>query len=154
MDCPIDNSELENQKYESLITAGVCPACEGIFLDKGELEQIESIHSDVYKDNLSNLPDDIEEAYQMAKQSKAPEIDCPKCGTEMERKEYGYSSQILIDLCPNCGSIWLNKNELQQIELFYENSRKDADDESDNDAFIKRNFHWKSFFKDLIDFYK
>lgn len=152
MNCPIDNCELENKKYKSVINAEVCPDCEGIFLDKGELEQIESLHSEDYKSNLANLPDDIDEAYQMAKQESAPAIYCPKCGTEMERKEYGYSSQILIDQCPDCGGIWLNKNELQQIELFYESSRKDSKDE--NDAFINRDFHWKSFFKDLIDFYK
>ncbi|RPI18949.1 MAG: hypothetical protein EHM58_03575 [Ignavibacteriae bacterium] len=154
MKCPIDKTELENQKYESIVTADVCPECEGMFLDKGELEQIESMITDDYKNNLSNLPDDIEEAYEMSKQESAPAINCPKCDAEMERKEYGYSSQILIDQCTNCGGIWLNKNEIQQIELFYETSRKESEFESDEDVFIKRNIHWKSFFKDLIDFYK
>jgi Zn-finger nucleic acid-binding protein len=154
MKCPIDNTELENRQYESIVNADICPSCSGMFLDKGELEIIEQTLTDNYKNNLSNLPDDIDEAYAMAKQKSAPAVTCPKCSTEMERKEYGYSSQIMIDRCPNCGGIWLNQNELQQIELFYEKTREDTAYMSDDDVFIKRNIHWKSFFKDLLDFYK
>lgn len=154
MKCPIDNTELENQKYEDIVNADVCPTCDGMFLDKGELEQLEANITEDYRNKLKNLPDDIDEAYRMAEQKSAPAINCPKCGTEMERKEYGYTSQILIDACPSCGGIWLNQNELQQIELFYESSREDADDIDDVKLFNERKIHWKTFFKDLIEMYK
>ena len=39
-------------------------------------------------------------------------LKCPSCGAEMWKKLRG---EIGIDLCPKCGGIWLDKNELKKI---------------------------------------
>ncbi|HEX20612.1 MAG TPA: hypothetical protein ENG78_07330 [Acidiferrobacteraceae bacterium] len=128
MHCPIDNNELEKQTYEADIEIDVCPRCAGVWLDKGELEAIEETIENDYIEELEKFPDYVGSAYTMALQKKAAEITCPDCNTTMERKEYAYTSQIMIDKCPKCHGIWLDKGELQALEIFFEKSRLDARD--------------------------
>jgi Zn-finger nucleic acid-binding protein len=125
MNCPIDNTELEKKPYE-VIETDFCPKCEGMFLQKGELERAEESRKNNYSDEVKAQPDVIAGAYEMAKQESRPLIKCPNCFNEMERREYGYTSQIMIDDCPNCGGIWLNKNELRDLEIFFERARRGA----------------------------
>lgn len=123
MNCPIDNTELQKKPYE-VIETDFCPSCEGMFLHKGELERAEESRKNNYTDEVKAQPDVIAGAYEMAKQESRPLIKCPHCFTEMERREYGYTSQIMIDDCPNCGGMWLNKNELRDLEIFFERARR------------------------------
>ncbi|GMQ91496.1 MAG: hypothetical protein BMS9Abin11_0805 [Gammaproteobacteria bacterium] len=128
MHCPIDNNELEKQTYEADIEIDVCPRCAGIWLDRGELEAIEETIENDYIEELEKFPDYVGNAYTMALQKKAAEITCPDCNTAMERKEYAYTSQIMIDKCPKCHGIWLDKGELEALEIFFEKSRLQAQD--------------------------
>ena len=45
---------------------------------------------------------------------------CPKCGLQTESTEYAYCSQVVINRCPDCGGVWLDKGELKAIEIFFE----------------------------------
>ena len=47
-------------------------------------------------------------------------FSCPHCHNEMEKREYGYCSQIMIDVCPSCRGIWLHKDEILELEIFFE----------------------------------
>jgi Zn-finger nucleic acid-binding protein len=126
MKCPKDNSILTTQVYEAAIKVDICPACQGMWLDKGELEQIEETMEHDYSEELKRIPDLIGNAYEMARQKALPEISCPKCGAEMENREYCYCSQIIIDVCPKCSGIWLDKGEVEALEVFYERARIEA----------------------------
>ncbi len=139
MRCPCDNAALESQVYEGDVKVDVCPSCQGMWLDKGELEQIEEIQERDYSEELKRLPDLIGSAYEMARQKMLPVICCPKCGAEMSNHEYAYCSQIMIDVCPKCEGIWLNKGEIEALEIFFERSKMDTKE-------IRRGF-WGSLSK-------
>lgn len=126
MKCPRDRRELEPGTYEGHITVHNCPDCGGMWLDKGELEEIEEIIGHDYTEELSRIPDFIGNAFEMAKQINSREIFCPACGALTEGVEYAYCSQVVINRCPNCGGVWLDKGELEAIEIFYERSRKES----------------------------
>ncbi len=126
MNCPRDREELQPSTYEGHITVHTCPGCGGIWLDKGELEEIEEIVGHDYTSELSRIPDFIGNAFEMARQLNSRDISCPACGTLTESAEYAYCSQVVIDRCPKCGGIWLDKKELEAIEVFYEKSRKES----------------------------
>ncbi len=128
MKCPIDNTELVKVKYEDLIDIDTCEACQGAWLDKGELEKIQDVVTNDYKLELEKLPDYISKAYSQAFAKTKPIVNCPVCNTEMERKEYAYCSQILIDSCINGHGVWLDKNELQSLEVFYEKMTSETKD--------------------------
>jgi Zn-finger nucleic acid-binding protein len=121
--CPIDQSELNQQKYEADITVEACPACQGVWLDHGELERIQESSERDYSSELQRVPDSVTQAYAMARAKGAAVRDCPSCGRELDRAEYSYCSQILIDVCRHCRGVWLDRGELQALEMFLERSR-------------------------------
>ena len=126
MKCPTDQTELTRQTYEADIEVDVCPSCHGMWLDRGELEAIEEKIENDYIEEMNKFPDYAGRAYDMALQQKQSVIHCPNCRTDMERKEYAYSSQVMIDLCPHCHGIWLDKGEIRALEVFFEKSRMEA----------------------------
>jgi Zn-finger nucleic acid-binding protein len=100
-----------------------CPTCEGVWLDKNELEAIQETKINDYERELNRLPDYVGKSILLAKSKNAGPRNCPECNTELERREYGYGSQILIDSCVKGHGVWLDKDELQDLEVFYERSR-------------------------------
>ncbi|MGM0597761.1 MAG: zf-TFIIB domain-containing protein [Myxococcota bacterium] len=126
MKCPLDGTELENQIYEKNIEIDKCPKCGGVWLDPGELEAIQEAYEKDHSGTLSQQPEYSRKAYEMELQKNLPDLDCPKCGTEMIKKEYGLSSQIIIDTCLDCRGIWLDKGELEALEVFYERVRNNT----------------------------
>ena len=126
MKCPNDNSELVKEKYEGEVEIDKCETCGGIWLDKGELEAIQELKVNDYSEDLKEMSDHINEAMAFAKAKTKDLIDCPICDNEMERSEYGFCSQILIDSCIKGHGVWLDRHELAALEVFYEKSRVDA----------------------------
>lgn len=69
-------------------------------------------------------------------------MNCPKCGNVMREREreIGAGSTreiVIIDVCPNCGGMWLDKGELEKLTEFerrYDGgSRRDRDDDDDDE---------------------
>lgn len=138
MICPRDQTPLKKHNYEAQIEVDLCSQCEGMFLEKGELEQIQETTEHDYSEQLSQMPNLIGRAYRQAQEETIGNIQCPKCQGQMERKEYAYCSQVLIDKCLECEGIWLDKGEIQTLEVFFERSQMDTDD--------VRNVFWRSLY--------
>ncbi len=128
MKCPRDQIELQSQTYEADIEVGACPSCGGMWLERGELEAIEETKEHDYSEELARMPDLGYNAYELAMQKTGRTILCPKCGDEMESREYARCSQVMIDVCPVCHGIWLDKGEIEALEIFFERSRLEARD--------------------------
>jgi Zn-finger nucleic acid-binding protein len=126
MQCPIDHTRLESKPYEADIEVGECPLCGGIWLERGELEAIEDSREHDYSEELARMPDLGYRAYDLALQKRDRHLVCSKCDTEMETREYARCSQVMIDVCPQCHGVWLDKGELEDLEIFYERSRHEA----------------------------
>jgi uncharacterized protein len=126
MKCPLDHTELQSKRYEDNIKVGACPSCGGMWLDKGELEVIQETQERDYSEELSRMPDLGYQAYELAQQKTGRILQCPYCSTEMEAREYARCSQVMIDACPKCQGIWLDKGEIEALEIFFERSRLEA----------------------------
>jgi len=126
MHCPKDQNEMFKKNYEKDVEVDICVHCGGIWLDVGELAAIQAIRENDYREQVNAAPDFLRQAEELAHQREAPMLTCPQCGKEMARKEYGYTSQILIDVCPECQGTWLDPGELKQLEIFFERSRVEA----------------------------
>jgi Zn-finger nucleic acid-binding protein len=127
MQCPKDHTELQSTRYEKNINVDKCETCGGIWLNREKLEKIQETRGRDYKKELAQPPDLGYESFQLAEQQTQPPLVCPNCNVEMERREYARVSQILIDVCPKCHGIWLDKTELEALEVFYERARKEAE---------------------------
>ncbi len=125
MKCPRDGATLEAQKYESNIEVDVCSACHGMWLDKGELEAIEASSEHDYAHELAEDQGVAPQSFaDLHEQQRRGPIDCPKCGKTMESREYGYASRIHIDTCIQGCGVWLDRGEIQALEKFFDDNRK------------------------------
>lgn len=128
--CPRDGTPLDARVYEADIEVDSCGSCRGMWLDKGEIEEIEDSKEHDWREELEDVPDDAAASVAMAEQFSQPRIPCPLCGTTMDTREYAYCSQIVVDTCPEGCGIWLDEGEVQAIEKFFERARKAAADDS------------------------
>lgn len=126
MECPRDGEELFPVNYEDGVITDACPKCKGMFLDRQELEKIEEVREHDWSEMMSRFPDLVAGAYEKARQKAQEEIRCPKCGSEMETREYAYCSQVMINKCVGCGGIWLDGGEIEALEIFYEREKAGA----------------------------
>jgi len=126
MNCPRDGAKLFPVRYEGDVFVDECVKCKGTFLNRGELGKIEEEHAETFKDALLRMPDLVAQAYELARHKEEGELKCPKCGAEMETREYAYCSQVMINKCVECGGIWLDRGEVQALEIFYEREREGA----------------------------
>ena len=128
MQCPDDGTQLESHRYEGDVNVDRCSKCHGIWLDYGELQAIQDLREHDYKAELATLPNHFDDAYDMALAKAEGATTCPKCEREMEKREHGYCSQVIVDACPSCRGIWLHENELIELEIFFERCRIEAND--------------------------
>jgi Zn-finger nucleic acid-binding protein len=121
--CPIDGTELLTRVYEADIHVDGCETCSGIWLDHGELERIQATIENDYSEELRRTPDFVSSSYELANSRNEEDRDCPKCGAEMVKREYAYSSNVRIDVCAPCLGTWLDGGEMKKIEIFFERTR-------------------------------
>lgn len=126
MKCPADGAELRTAPYEADIQVDSCAACGGVWLDVGELERIEATVEKDYREALKQVPRDTINALEMARQQAAPDRQCPRCDRRMEKREHGFCSQIIVDVCPSCRGVWLDRGELAALEVFFERSHHET----------------------------
>ena len=144
MKCPVDNTELKTQEYERAVMVDKCTTCDGIWMDQWELKAIQANKGKNYDAELAKMPDLVNQSYLQALEKSRPLLDCPKCKeagktVAMDRREHGYCSQIMVDVCHDCQGIWLDKGEVQALEVFFERSHLD-------DAEIKTGFFHSLWF--------
>ena len=136
MKCPRDGAELVTEVYEAKVEIDRCPRCMGVWLDKGELEEIQQTVQRDYSKELGAPEDPVAEMLKRRDQPAAP-ILCPKCGGETETREYAWSSQVLVDTCVEGCGLWLDAGELEQLEVFFERQRQRAkSDPSDTRLYL------------------
>jgi len=131
MQCPRDEATLEKQTVQGGIEIDACTLCGGTWLDKGELEALQRVHEHDHDNDLLPAQDRVALAYEMAKQKLDPHLDCPVCGTTMARHEYAWTSQVVIDECPKGCGMWLDKGEMEELELFFEREHASPDGQVD-----------------------
>ena len=107
MQCRGDEGTLIRETYEGNVVVDRCTSCAGVWLDSGELKDIQETIEHDYSHELGRI-DTVSAAYALARQKTQANVDCPKCGSALHAKEYGYCSQILIDRCLECGSMRVN----------------------------------------------
>ena len=120
---------MTRETYEGNVVVDRCTTCAGIWLDAGELKDVQETIEHDYSHQLGRI-DTVADSYALARQKTQANVDCPKCGSALHASEYGYCSQILIDRCADCGGVWLDAGELQELEKFFEASQAEQAQEA------------------------
>ena len=111
MNCPRCKTSLivdtiRDVKYS--VEIDKCESCGGIWFDKGELTRLASIIEPTLLE-IRNIPN---------KEIQLKALGCPSCGDMqlMKKAEHPRDSKVIIDYCPKCQGIWLDKGELTAIQ--------------------------------------
>ena len=105
-----------------------CPYCKGIFLDRDELRKLKDKAQKGSWRTLSWMDDEVE-AIEKANAIPSNRV-CPECeGVKLVSTNFG-DSTIIIDWCPDCHGIWLDRDEFQGI-VNYLSARLDGHSSAD-----------------------
>jgi Zn-finger nucleic acid-binding protein len=124
--CPVCSSALTIVLHEG-VQLDRCPAGHGLWLDRGELREI------ALSEQVARSSDERDHARRVATSDAGhavvAELDrtprpCPVCTSGMQLTEYA-GSGVPIDQCIDHG-IWLDDGELEQIEAYAEDVRRQA----------------------------
>ncbi|OVE76398.1 hypothetical protein BVX98_06170 [bacterium F11] len=114
--CPSCQSKMEKKK-EPDITVDRCPSCNGTWLDKGELNVLATGMSGNIEFNSID-----EEQHK----DKFKIRQCPKCPSQKLRKvDLLIYSDTIFDYCEKCGGFFLDKGEIQNMNLELADINKD-----------------------------
>jgi Zn-finger nucleic acid-binding protein len=103
MKCPIDNADLVLAKRDG-VAMEICPVCNGMWLTRQELAQLE--------DTVFDFGDD--EKGSMMLGSSATALPCPECGTPMKSFQYRLYD-LEMDFCEAGHGYWLTADEDQRV---------------------------------------
>jgi len=110
--CPADGSVLDLYSLAHIEFEG-CPKCHGMWLDKDELRKLKNKVNDGQLHWLNRQVDNVDTVSAVA--SSRP---CPKCpSTKLRSIIFGHSG-VVIDTCPNCHGVWLDRGEFDAIVHF------------------------------------
>ncbi len=106
MKCPHCQWPLE-KKVAPDITIDECPKCQGIYLDKGELNVLATgMAGDI---EFCSVDDDEHK-------DKHAKRQCPACSdTDMRKVNLLEFSQLIFDYCPECEGFFLDRGEVEQM---------------------------------------
>ncbi len=123
MECLNCRNVMTQKKYED-VQIDECPSCGSVWLDRGELNAI----VDRQQVQFSNDEKTIALKSVQEDSSSGKTLVCPKCESETKKFNYAFGSGIIIDRCPEKCGVWLDRNELEAIQIVME---KEADDFAD-----------------------
>ncbi|MBW3564616.1 MAG: zf-TFIIB domain-containing protein [Acidobacteria bacterium] len=121
MRCPIDSSVLVIREIDG-VNVHVCPADDGMYLERGELNRLAEPSSGDLEFSTVDL-DSLEHQDTQGKR------ECPADpGTEMVKVEFNILSNIILDYCEKCRGFWIDQGELARIRQSVD-SLEEAEDE-------------------------
>lgn len=124
MKCPRDGTTLASEDQHG-IEVRVCPACGGVWLEPGELDAIAESWAAI-TERIPPDHDAMTKGLEGAKEKQRPLAECPVCGDDTVREEYGLSSGVYVDVCSHGHGTWVDKGELELIEEFYAREKAEA----------------------------
>ncbi len=123
MKCPVCQVALrethleEEYEFEAL---DVCPQCQGIWFDKGELDRLDG-----------SMWVNIEHHGFLERQGDGHrQVKCPKCDVLLKPLSPSEEPDLIIDRCPSCEGFWLDSGELEHLRSVTDQVHTDLAKES------------------------
>ena len=114
MDCPRCKTGLKVENYKG-IEVDRCPQCHGMWLDYGELDQLED-----------TVLDDDDVKGSIVYSPLKSKLLCPKCEKNMQRFSYR-AYNLELDMCEQGHGTWLDDGEETKVLEIMEQRIKDLD---------------------------
>jgi len=108
--CPRCHVHLKGHFLEDA-SVEFCPKCGGMWISREDFTR--SIKRTPPPDLPKEEPPDAEKPIW----AESP-LACPRCGGNMAKAVYDYSSGIKVDRCDRCRGIWLDRGELGRLRAY------------------------------------
>lgn len=116
MNCPRCRVALSPVTYDGQ-QVQVCPNCKGEWLAADELKAILDHNDETFTPEEIASVKGVNQEVFTAEIADHDELDCPNCaGIRLEDFNYGDTSGVILHKCLQCGGIWLDKDQLKQVE--------------------------------------
>ena len=123
MKCPRCSGGLTTIEYEGA-EIETCAGCGGEWMDGGEMGQVVRTVEETFPQTMREALDAINDNAFSIDESVENQLSCPKCsGVALNRFNYACSSGIAIDRCSECKGIWLDKDEIEKVQILVEEWR-------------------------------
>lgn len=126
--CPIDGTPLRELEYEGVVVR-TCPACGGELVPGDALAHIVRTRHEIFSDAERTALADRTPIAGVPIEHTQRQLRSPLTGEPMRVINYAGDSGIFVDRCPTTGAIWLDRDELERIQVLME-SWQDAAPES------------------------
>jgi len=130
MKCPRCDSELVIEQYKG-IEVDRCPSCKGMWLDYGELDELEDTAFD--QDTIKG---------SLMFRSFRGDLLCPKCQRPMQYFNYR-AYDLELDFCDQEHGVWLDAGEEKRVPELMEQRITDLNRKTKAEA------EWAGFMKNL-----
>lgn len=155
MRCPRCQGSLGDASYEG-VAIHSCGKCDGEWLDRDELQSIvQNWEQKFSPTELKRLSAVHHADFTLDEDEKS--LECPRCPDEtLERFNYAATSGVALDKCPTCGGIWLDENELEQVQILAEEWNKELANDLDKygDLYKKTAAHVEDKVDRSVSIYK
>jgi len=125
MQCPLCTAPLAQNEYEG-VHIHTCESCGGELLGGDELAHIVSVRTQTFPESLLEQVAGPEPTVGVPDEETYRELPCPACQTPMQVINYCNDTDVHIDRCGSCGSIWLDAGELEKTQIILERWQDDA----------------------------
>ncbi len=123
MNCPACRVPMKEYLYKERIPVDVCKKCRGVWFDQGEMNPFLSMWTATHPD----LPDapislnrDITDPTCLDEAGRP----CPRDHGAMKKYNFAYDSNVILDRCPTCEGVWVDKPEIRRLAVYMKGNPK------------------------------
>lgn len=110
MKCPLDNVDMLDKQGDGF-TYHQCPTCEGMWMRHRALRTlVQKYEPDA--DLAMPRPEDAYEAFHSPEYDTNHITKCPLDGSDYYEHAFG---SVMLDICPTCDGVWMDKGEMEKI---------------------------------------
>ena len=119
MYCPQCAAGLQAAEYEG-VPIRTCDTCGGEFMGGEELARIVQTRQEQFSDQLTAALAQRKPMFGATATQPDRSLNCPACGRPMKVVNYAGDSGIFVDRCDVCSGLWLDREELEKVQIVME----------------------------------
>jgi len=105
--------------YEG-VAIDTCPDCGGEWLDRDEVGAITHAREVRFSTEEIAQVKGVDAVTMTAEDDLERDLMCPSCNVPLKPFNFASTSGVILDKCPQCAGVWLDKDELEHVQILVE----------------------------------
>lgn len=119
MNCPSCSAPLKGIHFEGA-ELHTCDGCGGEFVSPQALSHVVNSRDEKFTPAMRKAVAGRTPVSGVPADMPLRKMNCPACGSTTTAMNYALDTGVCVDRCDVCGGIWLDKDELEHIQLILE----------------------------------